>query len=63
MDPVGPGLLFAEPGDTAAEELAFARQHFFLPHRFQDPFGNNTFVSYDAHDLLLLETEDASGTR
>ena len=51
------------PGDLPAEEFAFARQHFFQPHRFQDPFGNNTFVSYDAHDLLLLETEDALGNK
>ena len=55
------GLVFysREPSDSSPAELAFARQHFFQPHRFQDPFGNNTFVSYDAHVLLLLETEDA----
>ncbi len=45
--------------DTAAAELANASSHFFLPRRFEDPFGNNVSAFYDPHDLLLLETEDA----
>ena len=57
--PSGRIFFSRNPSDSADQELAFARQHFFLPHRFQDPFGNNTFVSYDTHVLLLLETEDA----
>ena len=57
--PSGRIFFSRNPSDPADQELAFARQHFFLPHRFQDPFGNNTFVSYDTHVLLLLETEDA----
>jgi hypothetical protein len=55
--------------DTAAPELAFARDHFFLPHRFRDPFGNEATVTYDSdpndparnHNLLLVETQDALG--
>ena len=39
-------------------ELAEALTHFFLPRRFEDPFGKSTFVDY-AHDLLLAGTEDA----
>jgi RHS repeat-associated protein len=52
--------------DNPAQELDFARKHFFLPHRFSDPFGNNTIVAYDSdetdseknYNLLLTETRD-----
>ena len=38
--PVRPGLLLAgSRRHAAAQELAYARQHFFLPHRYRDPFG------------------------
>ena len=55
------------PGD----ELAFAQDHFFLPHRFQDPFGQETVITYDSdptqadrnHNLLLVQTEDTLGNR
>lgn len=55
------GRVFYSPIVThsPAEELAFARKHFFLNFRFQDPFGNNTKTVYDAYDLVVLETEDA----
>lgn len=50
------------PGDTAAAELAFAQAHFFLPHRFQDPFGASTTVAYDPKYVLTpMSTEDAVG--
>jgi RHS repeat-associated protein len=56
------------PNDLPASELAFARAHFFLPHRYRDPFHTNAvstenFVTYDTHDLLMLETRDALGNR
>jgi RHS repeat-associated protein len=56
------------PGDTAAQELAFARQHFFLPIRYREPWHTpaepaETVVAYDAHDLLLREVRDAAGNR
>jgi len=44
---------------AASQELAEAQKHFFLPRRFRDPFTHDTFVEYDIHDLLPLETEDA----
>jgi RHS repeat-associated protein len=47
--------------DVLAPELAAAREHFFLPRRFRDPFGGDTTVSYDTHDLLLTETRDTLG--
>lgn len=64
------GQVFYSPGsgDTPAQELAFARTHFFLPHRFRDPFhtgaaGTESYVGYDAYDLLVSETRDALGNR
>jgi RHS repeat-associated protein len=52
--------------DTAAEELAHARQHFVLPHRYRDPFHTDTvstesFVTYDHHNLLVVATRDSLG--
>jgi len=47
---------------TSALEEAQARQHFFMPRRFEDPFGNATAVHYDdPHDLLVTQTADAVG--
>ena len=59
------GRVFYSPQvtDTPAQELAFAQQHFFLPHRSRDPFGNTAFMSYDHYDLLLKQTTDALGNR
>jgi len=62
--------MFYSPGsaDTSAQELAYARQHFFLPRRYRDPFHTNavsteSFITYDGYDLLMLETRDALGNR
>ena len=54
--------------DTSAQELAYASQHFFLPCRYRDPFHTNdvsteSFVSYDANNLLMKETRDALNNR
>ncbi len=57
------------PNDPPASELAFARAHFFLPHRYRDPFGNEVIATYDSdaatparnHNLLLVETKDPLG--
>ena len=59
------GRLFLSPNtsDTAEQELAHARRHFFLPHRSRDPFNAESFVTYDAYDLLMVETRDALGNR
>ena len=64
------GRMFFSPGgdDTAAQELAFARRHFFLPCRTRDPFHADTLstesiVTYDEHDLLMVETRDALDNR
>ncbi|CAG6396335.1 RHS repeat-associated protein [Actinacidiphila cocklensis] len=64
------GQVFLSPGpdDEAAEELRYARGHFFLPSRTRDPFHSSEtstqgFIRYDRHDLLVVETADALGNR
>jgi RHS repeat-associated protein len=64
------GRIFYSPGpaDTPPQELAYARQHFFLPHRYRDPFHTNavsteSFVTYDTYDLQVEETRDALANR
>ncbi|HEY3541609.1 MAG TPA: SpvB/TcaC N-terminal domain-containing protein [Gaiellaceae bacterium] len=59
------GRVFHSPGsgDTAAQELAYARQHFFLSQRRRDPFGAESVVRYDGYDLLVHETTDALGNQ
>jgi RHS repeat-associated protein len=59
------GRIFMSPNDSddAAQELAFAPQHFFMARRFHDAFGQTSFVTYDEHDLLLLDTRDPLGNR
>jgi hypothetical protein len=46
----------SEPDASSAQELAFAQTHFFLPHRFEDPFHNITTVEYDRYDLMVTTT-------
>jgi RHS repeat-associated protein len=54
------GQIFYSPGtsDIAALELATAQAHFFVGRRYQDIFGNNTFVTYDSYDLLPAQIVD-----
>jgi RHS repeat-associated protein len=49
-------ILPAIPG-----ELSEAGASYFLPRRFEDPFGNAALVSYDAYGLLVTQTTDAVG--
>ncbi|MFB9691976.1 SpvB/TcaC N-terminal domain-containing protein [Amorphoplanes digitatis] len=74
-DPPGqwwlPGdLTFLSPAgqDGAADELAFARRHFFLPRRARDPFQDGVTsrdreAIYDGYDLVVVETVDQLGNR
>jgi len=48
---------------VAAQELAYAQHHFFTARRFRDPLQQVTAVSYDAYDLLVMDTQDAVGNR
>ena len=61
--PSGRSYFSTNPADNAATESTLARQHFFLPRRYRDPFGQNAFVDFDANDLLMVETRDALGNR
>jgi len=68
---IASGRIFLSPGldDDPATELAHARDHFFLPKRYRDPFhtdqlSTETVVTYDSpHNLLVIETRDALGNR
>lgn len=66
--PSGHVLYSPNTADTPAQELAYARQHFFLSHRYRNPFhtdavSTESFVTYDRYDLLVQETRDALGNR
>jgi RHS repeat-associated protein len=59
------GRTFYSPGstDTPGQELAYARRHFFLTHRYRDAFSQTSTISFDNHKLLLLETCDPVSNR
>lgn len=57
--PSGRVYYSADQGHTPQEEEDYAREHFFLPHRFEDPFGNPMTVTYDEPRLLVRKTQDA----
>lgn len=66
--PSGRVFFSPEAMDTSAQELAYARQHFFLPRRYRDPYhthavSTESFVTFDAYDLLIVETSDPLGNR
>ncbi len=56
-----PNADVGDPATTAPQELQNARQHFYLPRKAVDPFGQSTVVDYDDHDLLSVRTRDALG--
>ncbi len=48
--------------DTSFNELTHAVEHFYLPHRYQDAFGNTTTVTYDIKNyFLIVKIEDPIG--
>jgi RHS repeat-associated protein len=61
--PSGRAFFTTDPADSSPAEFAEACRHFFLPRRYRDPFGEDSFVGFDADDLLLVETRDALGNR
>jgi RHS repeat-associated protein len=57
--PSGRTYFMSAPG-TPVQEKTEAQLHFYLPRRYEDPFGNVTTVDYDdPHDLLPVKTTDA----
>lgn len=66
--PTGRIFLSPDSNHSPVQERAYAQSHFFLPHRYQNPFHTNavsteSFISYDDYGLLMLETRDALGNR
>jgi RHS repeat-associated protein len=61
--PSGQSFFSVNAVDSPAVELSQARQHFFLPRRYRDAFGQNAFIDFDANDLLMIETRDTLGNR
>jgi RHS repeat-associated protein len=59
------GRIFFSPNenDSAVAERTFAQQHFFLPLRSLDTFGQTSVVSYDQFDLIQLEVRNALNNR
>lgn len=64
------GRAFLSPGadDAPAAELAYSQRHFFLPLRYRDPFhtvsvSTETRTTFDAYDLLVVDTADPLGNR
>ncbi len=62
------GHIFYSPDttDTASQELAYARDHFFLPQRYRDPFQTDNdpkdaVATFDKYDLLMQESRDVIG--
>ena len=47
-----------DPPASADRELYEAREHFYMPREFLDPYNNRTTVAYDGYDLILKETRD-----
>ncbi len=65
--PVGRVFYSPDADATPEDERAQAATHFFMPRRFEDPFGNATTVTYDrspngvTYDLFASITRDAVG--
>ncbi|HJS23972.1 MAG TPA: SpvB/TcaC N-terminal domain-containing protein, partial [Pyrinomonadaceae bacterium] len=64
--PSGRVFLSVNTNDTPEQERIHARQHFFLPHRYRDPFHTQSInvenvVTYDSHNLLTVESRDPLG--
>ncbi|MGC2301657.1 MAG: SpvB/TcaC N-terminal domain-containing protein [Acidobacteriaceae bacterium] len=57
----GSRLYYMTAAPTTPQELTQAQAGFFLPVRLEDPFGNASFVAYDADSLLLTQTTDPVG--
>ncbi|HLJ88498.1 MAG TPA: SpvB/TcaC N-terminal domain-containing protein [Candidatus Angelobacter sp.] len=60
--PFGREFYISGPPASPAE-LNQALQTFFLPRRFEDPFGNATQVDYDPYGLLITRTTDAANNQ
>jgi RHS repeat-associated protein len=58
------GRIFFSPNndDTTLDELNHAVEHFYLPHRYKDPFENTTILTFDSQNfLIIIKIEDSIG--
>ncbi|MCP4376707.1 MAG: hypothetical protein GY794_11100, partial [bacterium] len=62
---ISSGRVFYSVGknNSAQVERDYAENHFFLPHRFLDPFGQTTSIQFDGYALQTLETTDPLGNK
>ncbi|MCB9489600.1 MAG: toxin [Deltaproteobacteria bacterium] len=51
------GRLYFSPDGT--DEDIYAPDHFYLPQRLEDGFGNIASITFDEDDLLLTQAQDA----
>ena len=51
--PAGRAFLSPDSAHTAAQERAYAKSHFFLPHRYRDPFQTVAAVIGKARDFVF----------
>ncbi|HKO95844.1 MAG TPA: SpvB/TcaC N-terminal domain-containing protein [Pyrinomonadaceae bacterium] len=66
--PLGRMFYSGNSAATPAQDVDAAREHFFLPRRYRDPFhttgaSTEAVVTYDAYDLLLVESRDPLDNR
>jgi RHS repeat-associated protein len=55
-------VFFLDTAPSSPQESNQALDNFFLPRRFEDPFGSATVVDYEApHNLLPKQATDAIG--
>ena len=59
--PSGRAYFSEDPAATPLEESVTALAHGFVPCRYRDPFGQDTTVTLDAHNLLVTQTRDPLG--
>lgn len=59
--PSGRVFLSPDHGVTPAQELAFARVHWFNPARVVNPYGAVSVLEYDNYDLFVVRKEDPLG--
>ncbi|VVQ21613.1 SpvB/TcaC N-terminal domain-containing protein [Pseudomonas fluorescens] len=54
-------VFYSPSATTPAAEKSAALEHFYLPRRAVDPYGNGATATFDVHDLVPVQTTDALG--
>lgn len=61
IDPALAGQYWMRSGMAGFSQGRIAPDHFFLPDRYVDPFGNPTTLRYDGRKLFVVASTDAMG--